>query len=157
MVCSPPLPHFLINYTNTILNPKRLIALVCAYSHSYAYFICAIHIYYACAKCTMSNSLFWRARVCWPCPLLCLCRPFCIFERCLDSNLESCRNKQARYQLELSHPSPSHLFLPEAQHQSIGNAILWIPSLSRGHPCRHCPITPPPPQKKNYNRRCVLV
>jgi hypothetical protein len=25
-----------------------------------------------------------RARVCWP--LLCLCRPFCIFERCLDSN-----------------------------------------------------------------------
>ncbi len=24
---------------------------------------------------------FWRARVCWP--LLCVCRPFCIFERCL--------------------------------------------------------------------------
>ncbi len=40
---------------------------------------------------------FGRARVCWP--LLCLCRPFCICERCLDSNPESCRRKQARYQL----------------------------------------------------------
>ncbi len=27
---------------------------------------------------------FWRARVCWP--LLCLCRPFIIFEVCLNSN-----------------------------------------------------------------------
>ncbi len=33
-----------------------------------------------------------------------LCRSFSIFERCLDSNPESCRSKQARYQL--SHPSP---------------------------------------------------
>jgi hypothetical protein len=33
----------------------------------------------------------------------CLCRPFCIFERCLDSNPECCRSKQARYQL--THPS----------------------------------------------------
>ncbi len=32
---------------------------------------------------------FWRARICWP--LLCLCRPFCVFERCLDSNPTSCR------------------------------------------------------------------
>jgi hypothetical protein len=39
--------------------------------------------------------IFWRARVCWP---------FCTFERCLDSNPESCRCKLARYQL--SHPSP---------------------------------------------------
>ncbi len=45
---------------------------------------------------------FWRTKVCWP--LLCLCRPFCSFERCLDSNQESCRCNQARYQL--SHPSP---------------------------------------------------
>jgi hypothetical protein len=37
------------------------------------------------------------AGVCWP--LLCLCRPKCIFESCLDSNPESCRSKQARYQL----------------------------------------------------------
>jgi hypothetical protein len=56
--------------------------------------------------------IFWRAKVCWP--LLCLCRPFCIFERCLDSNPESCRSKQARY--ELSNPAfflathlPGHL------------------------------------------------
>ena len=42
-------------------------------------------------------------RVCWP--LLCLCRPFCICERCLKFEpLESCPSKQARYQL--SHPSP---------------------------------------------------
>jgi len=39
---------------------------------------------------------FWRLRVCWP--LLCLCRPFCIFERCLDSNPERCHIKQASYQ-----------------------------------------------------------
>ncbi len=43
-----------------------------------------------------------RARACLP--LLCLCRSFCICERCLDSNPESCRSKQERYQL--SHPSP---------------------------------------------------
>ncbi len=45
---------------------------------------------------------FWRARVYWP--LLCLCRPFCMFDRCMDSNPENCRSKQARYQL--GHPSP---------------------------------------------------
>ncbi len=37
-------------------------------------------------------------------PTLLMCRPFCMFERCLDSNPESCLTKQARYQL--SHPSP---------------------------------------------------
>jgi hypothetical protein len=45
---------------------------------------------------------FWRARVCRP--LLRLCRPFMIFEGCLDSNPECCRSKLARYRL--SHPSP---------------------------------------------------
>ncbi len=30
-------------------------------------------------------EFFWRTRVCWP--LLCLCRPFCIFKRCLDSSV----------------------------------------------------------------------
>jgi hypothetical protein len=35
-----------------------------------------------------------RPNVCWL--LLCLCRPFSIFESCLDSNLESSRSKQAR-------------------------------------------------------------
>ncbi len=43
------------------------------------------------------------------CALLCLCRPFCIFERCLDSNPERCRSKKARYQL--SHPSPFEFFV----------------------------------------------
>jgi hypothetical protein len=33
-----------------------------------------------------------------------LFRPFCIFRGCLDSNPESCRGKQVRYQL--SFPSP---------------------------------------------------
>ncbi len=46
--------------------------------------------------------IFWRARVCRP--LLRLCRPFMIFEGCLDSNPECCRSKLARYRL--SHPSP---------------------------------------------------
>ncbi len=32
-------------------------------------------------------------------PLLSNCRPFCNFERCLDSNPKSCCSKQARYQL----------------------------------------------------------
>jgi hypothetical protein len=50
-------------------------------------------------------DIFWWAIMCWP--LLCLCRPFCIFERCLDSNPESCRSKQVRY--ELSH-APISLF-----------------------------------------------
>ncbi len=45
---------------------------------------------------------FWRARLCWP--LLSLCRPFCIFETCLDSNPESCRNKQPCYH-QLTHLS----------------------------------------------------
>ncbi len=53
-------------------------------------------------------KFFWRARVCRP--LLCVCRPFMIFEGCLDSNPEYCRSKLARYRLShpsllLSHPS----------------------------------------------------
>ncbi len=43
--------------------------------------------------------------MCWPL-LLCLFRPFCIFERCLDLNPESCRSKQARY-TNLATPSKS--------------------------------------------------
>ncbi len=35
-------------------------------------------------------------------PLLIFCRPFCISERCLDSNPEIFRSKQVCYQL--SHP-----------------------------------------------------
>jgi hypothetical protein len=47
------------------------------------------------------QEYFLSARVCWP--LLCLCRPFCIFERYVDKNPESYRSKQARYQHR--HPS----------------------------------------------------
>jgi hypothetical protein len=46
------------------------------------------------------NCIFcfsWRATECWP--LLCLCRPFCIFRRYVDSNPENCNSKQVRYQL----------------------------------------------------------
>jgi hypothetical protein len=63
---------------------------------------------------------FWRARECWP--LLCFCRPFCISDRCLDSNPESCRSKKARYQL--SHPSPyliTHLPQTDKVIASIAN------------------------------------
>ncbi len=56
---------------------------------------------------------FWRARVCRP--LLCLCRPFMIFEGCLYSNPEYCRSKLARYRL--SHPWP----IPLISHPS-----LWV-------------------------------
>ncbi len=62
--------------------------------------------------------------LCWP--LLCLCHPFCIFERCLDSNPESCRSKQARYQL--SHPSPSNLatHLPNTYFFSLLSNVFAI-------------------------------
>ncbi len=45
--------------------------------------------------------IFWRDRM--QRPLLCLYRPFIIFEGCLDSNPECWRSKPARYRL--SHPS----------------------------------------------------
>ncbi len=48
--------------------------------------------------------IFWRASMCWS--LLCLCRPFMIFEGCLNSNSECCRSKRARYQL--NHPSTNN-------------------------------------------------
>jgi hypothetical protein len=47
--------------------------------------------------------IFCRASVCWP--FLCLCRPVCIFEICLDTNPESCRSKQ-RCATNLATPSP---------------------------------------------------
>ncbi len=71
--------------------------------------------------------IFWRARVCRP--LLCLCRPFMIFEGCLDSNPEYCRSKLARYRL-------SHLSLNEML-SSGANAIIWTEMLSSGIKCYH--------------------
>jgi hypothetical protein len=66
---------------------------------------------------------FWRARVCWP--LLRLCRPFCIFEKWLDSNQKAsvasrCATNLAAHLPNLAthlpkrnHPSPYQL-----SHQS---------------------------------------
>jgi hypothetical protein len=48
-----------------------------------------------------TQYLKFTFRVFWQ--LLCLCRPFVIVERCLYSNPDCCRIKQARNQL--SHPS----------------------------------------------------
>ncbi len=67
----------------------------------------------------------WRARVCRP--LLCLCRPFFIFEGCLDSNPEYCRSKLARYRL--SHPS---LYL--ATHPSYLAAHPFVLEITNGKP-----------------------
>jgi hypothetical protein len=53
--------------------------------------ICSlIHLQFSFLFVYFSGGL----RVCWP--QLCLYRPFCIFERCPDSN-QSCCSKQARY------------------------------------------------------------
>jgi hypothetical protein len=65
-------------------------------------------------------------------PLLWLCRPFCIFERCLDS-----KPKQAHY--HLSHPSPlfshpSPLFGHPSPSLSHPSPSLSHPSPSLSHP-----------------------
>ncbi len=88
-------------------------------------------------ECFISNTskycifFFWRARVCWP--LFCLCRRFCIFERCLDSKPESCCSKRARYQL--SHSSP-YLSLPQIWYTESSKTFAFkmpgIPFLRAG-------------------------
>jgi hypothetical protein len=77
-------------------------------SHYFNWFICSLysHGQYGALNLFSLNILkleifLYIFGVCWP--LLWLCRPFCTFERCLDSNQESCCIKQARYQL--IHPS----------------------------------------------------
>jgi hypothetical protein len=65
--------------------------------------------------------------LCWP--VLCLCRPFCISERCLDSNpAESCRSKHVRYQL--SHPS------------SLLNCLVYFQKIKFSFR-NNCNVTPP--------------
>jgi hypothetical protein len=76
-----------------------------AYYYSYYYLIYSCFLKEACQNVSMVGGTFYffniffgvgvGVLVCWP--LLCLCRPFCIIERCLDSNPESCCSKQARY------------------------------------------------------------
>ncbi len=76
--------------------------------------------------------LFLFFTMCWL--LLCLSRPFCIFERCLDSNPESCRSKQARYQL--TPPSPCEC---EFENECIClHAIVFKCPLQRLEPQEMC-------------------
>ncbi len=58
-----------------------------------------------------------------------LCRPFMIFEGCLDTNPQCCRRKLARYQL--SHPylslsQPSLFFKWHLLSENILNVIICI-------------------------------
>ncbi len=55
----------------------------------------AIFFIFFYATLSVFFTFFGRDRVCWP--LLCLCCSFCIFERCLVSNPDSCHSKQAHY------------------------------------------------------------
>jgi hypothetical protein len=64
-------------------------------------FRCRIYILIRLAQSSIFILLFvcqiYAPLICFVCwPLFCLCRPFCFFERCLDSNPESCRSIQAR-------------------------------------------------------------
>jgi len=79
-------------FLNTTSDWTKTFMIIWIYGHFFVKLI-FLNIFYI---------FFWRARVCWP--FLCLCRLFCNFGRCLDLNPESCRSKQARYQLSL--PSP---------------------------------------------------
>jgi hypothetical protein len=110
---------------------------------------CTVYIHF------FSFIFFWRARVCRP--LLRLCRPFMIFEGCLDSNPECCRSKLARYRLShpsqyrLSHPSQNRLSHPTpndlATHPSTDLAThpyrLSHPSLRLSHPSPDLATHPP--------------
>ena len=63
---------------------------------------------------------FWRDRVCWP--LLCLWCPFC-----LDSNPESCRSKQVRYQLSHSSPFYQERFILPSTKYIFFSSVLYAP------------------------------
>ncbi len=69
---------------------------------------------------------------------------YCIFERCLNSNPQNCRCKQARYQL--SHPTPC---LATHLPTSPPISLLSHPSPCLSHPslCSaiHFPTLPPTP------------
>ncbi len=81
---------------------------------------------------------FWRARVCCVLATPLLMSPILyFFERCLDSNPESCRSKQALdlYRYQLSHPSLinnpsimkppiSHTRLKQCSGQGFGSALI---------------------------------
>ncbi len=73
--------------------------------------------------------IFWRARVCWLRYSFSYIGYFCIFDRCLDSNLENRLSKQARF-YQLSHPYCSHtkylLVGPEGLLYSILRLLQWL-------------------------------
>ncbi len=84
------------------------------YLHEGKYFrkdgeLCEFTLLYFCI-------FFWQAR--WGWLLLCFAyvAHFCISERCLDSNLECCRSKQARYQLSPPISLRWMLFLKKQNH-----------------------------------------
>ncbi len=65
--------------------------------------------------------------MCWP--LHCLCRPFCNFERCLDSKPESCRSKHGCATNLATHLPDLATHLPElATH--LPNVATHLPNLN---------------------------
>jgi hypothetical protein len=68
-----------VRFSNNIyersVQGKPAMYLYMAIGESYSALLYGIYLFFL--------YIFWRARVCWP--LLCLCRPFYIFEKCLDS------------------------------------------------------------------------
>jgi hypothetical protein len=74
---------------------------------------------------------FWRARVCWP--LLCLFRPFLVFEGCLDSTAAASR----RTTNLASHPSPYLSQPPPPPPLSYPSPLLSHPSPLLSHPSHY--------------------
>jgi hypothetical protein len=74
-------------------------------------------------------KIFWAGLSVLATPLLnAYVTHFCIFERCLDSNPECCRSKQASYQL--SHPSPYqyyYYFLPDFESGIRKSLSIYLP------------------------------
>ncbi len=64
--------------------------------------------------------IFFGGLECWP--LLCLCRPYCIFYRCLESNPESCCSNWATHLSKISH----------LYHQILGMLICSVHGLECG-------------------------
>jgi hypothetical protein len=64
-------------------------------------------------------NIFFGGLECVGWPLFCLCCLFCIFERCLDSNPESCRSKQVHYQLSHQIPAKNILLMHKPEMKSI--------------------------------------
>jgi hypothetical protein len=80
---------------------------------------------------TRSFVNFLRVTVCWP--LLCLCRQFCIFERCLDSIRAAvasrCATNLATHLHKLSHPVLIWIF---------GTWKFWISQHMKAHRLAIC-------------------